>query len=76
MQWTGRNFDALVDWVGQLSLVYAATGDSALLLWIDKSSTWGTIEVGSWVIAERDGDGFYPCTNEQFSATYEAVRTA
>lgn len=33
----------------------------------------GVISVGDWAIAEPDGTGFYPCTNEQFAATYEEL---
>jgi hypothetical protein len=43
-------------------------------LWIEKSNTWRPdLPVGDWVIAERDGVGFYPCTAEQFTDTYEAA---
>ena len=31
------------------------------------------IEDGDWIIAEPDGEHFYPCTNALFLATYEKV---
>ena len=31
------------------------------------------IEHGDWIIAEPDGEHFYPCKPDVFAATYEAV---
>lgn len=31
------------------------------------------LESGDWVIAEPDGQHFYPCKRDLFEATYEAV---
>ena len=31
------------------------------------------LEAGDWVIAEPDGEHFYPCKPDIFEATYEAV---
>lgn len=47
--------------------------DWPLLIWIEKSAAFGRIVSGDYVIAERDGVGFYPCVRAQFDETYEAV---
>jgi hypothetical protein len=44
-----------------------------LEMWVEKSQAWCTITPGTWVLAEADGVGFYPCTAEQFAASYEPV---
>jgi hypothetical protein len=31
------------------------------------------LEEGDWIIQEPDGRGFYPCKDDIFQATYEAV---
>lgn len=36
-----------------------------------KSQREVVLEPFGWIIAEPDGEGFYPCTREQFDATYE-----
>ena len=36
-----------------------------------KSQREVVLEPYGWIIAEPDGEGFYPCTREQFEATYE-----
>lgn len=78
VRWTGSNLgviEAFAGWSlmasGTRRTVFEHAGD--LKLWIDKSQTWGTVRKGDWVIAERDGIGFYPCTAEQFDDTYEPV---
>lgn len=39
-----------------------------------KSNRFVELQPEGWVIAEPDGFGFYPCTAEQFTATYEEVQ--
>ena len=34
------------------------------------------VSPGDWIIAELDGDGFYPCKPDIFSATYEPCGSA
>lgn len=43
-----------------------------LVFHIAKGGSEATIDAGDWVIAEPDGTGFYPCTADDFTATYEA----
>lgn len=31
------------------------------------------VHVGEWIIAEPDGLHFYPCADQVFQATYEAI---
>lgn len=78
IQWTGENWPAVEAFVGLRpdsdgpGVFPTAAGD--LALWIEKSNTWRPdLPVGDWVIAERGGIGFYPCTVEQFEETYEPV---
>jgi hypothetical protein len=77
-QWTGENFDVVDAFAGwsKVESEYKRTAyqlNDRLRLWIDKSQTWGMLQLGDWVIAERDGVGFYPCVAEQFAETYEPV---
>jgi hypothetical protein len=79
IQWTGKNWDEIKEFVRHtkndtaLRMVCSVIGGSALALWIAKSNTSGTVHLDDWIIKERDGVGFYPCTNEQFKETYEPV---
>lgn len=87
VQWTG-DLDGIVAWADDLCernvtarTVHAHVGvdvlDDALgpvlRLWVEKSQAECDVEPGGWVIAEADGDGFYPCTAEVFAARYVAL---
>lgn len=41
------------------------------LLWVDHSTTWVRVPVGHRVVAENDGNGFYPISPEAVAATWE-----
>lgn len=80
IQWTGDNDDEVEDVAG----IRADNGDPvfirigsrhtrAAVLWTEKSKRYCQVQPGSWIIAESDGEGFYPCTGVVFAATYEAV---
>ena len=43
-------------------------------LWVVKSLAWCDLSAGSWVIAEPDGSGFYPCADEIFKARWEEAK--
>jgi hypothetical protein len=81
LQWTGQNWDAVARFVrengGQGKLPFdlkVRQMDDMLDLWIEKSKTWRYgMPVGDWIILERDGEGFYPCTRAEFEAGYEVV---
>jgi len=32
------------------------------------------VNIGEWIIAESDGEHFYPCADEVFKATYDEVK--
>lgn len=34
---------------------------------------YSTVNLGDWIIAEPDGDGFYPCDPVTFERKYEPV---
>lgn len=53
--------------------VWDPPASADLLMWVEKSQAWCVISPGTWVLAEADGVGFYPCTAEQFEASYEPV---
>ena len=79
--WTGSNWDVIAEFVqenggmGTYPLdLKVRHMDHVLDLWIEKSKTWRYgLPVGDWIIAERDGVGFYPCTAAEFEVAYEAV---
>lgn len=71
IRWSGDNWDAIEKFAGGHATFHGGDID----VWIEKSKTWRqALPVGDWIIAERDGVGFYPCTADQFADTYEAVR--
>lgn len=71
IQWTGDNRGAVREFVGEPpAKMFSDEGK----LYITKSGVWSApLAVGTWIIAERDGNGFYPCTAEEFEATYKVV---
>lgn len=70
LQWTGSNWEALERFAGAHVRFHGGDID----VWIEKSNTWRqALPVGDWVIGERDGVGFYPCTKEQFPEIHEPV---
>lgn len=71
VRWLGDNFDTIESFVIGDDADVRKKDDGSLGLWITKSQTWGTVRLNDWVIAERDGVGFYPCTAEQFTETYD-----
>lgn len=72
VQWTGDNFPEVCEFADAERIRVEVPGE-LLRLWIEKSQTWGVVRAGDWVIAERDGIGFYPCVATEFEATFEAV---
>lgn len=81
IQWTVDNFQACLDFVAyedeQQDLVrtpMSILGElpaEHLGFYCAKSQREVVLEPFGWIIAEPDGDGFYPCTRKQFEATYE-----
>lgn len=72
IRWTGENFPAVCEFADPERIRVEVPGEQ-LRLWIEKSQTWGMVRAGDWIIAERDGDGYYPCVATEFEATFEAV---
>lgn len=72
LRWLGDNYEIVAEFVGSESCL-RREDDGAIALWIAKSRNWGIVNVNDWIIAERDGVGYYPCTAEQFTDTYEPV---
>ena len=78
---------AIREWTGDTGPEYAiydhpafklsawSEGSDHADLWVEKSHAWCCVEPGMWVIAEADRVGFYPCTAEQFAASYEEVQS-
>lgn len=52
---------------------FDVVGGCGLRFFVNKGGSMATIAPNDWVIAEADGDGFYPCVDEQFRASYESV---
>jgi hypothetical protein len=78
MRWTGSNADAIRAWIDQPSHQYGLGVDfeGAASLWVKKAQRWVPIEVGDYVIAEPDGDGFYPCAWSIFDQRWEPAQAA
>lgn len=80
IQWTGENLaeverftlPAGVRTSGPHPLIRTRPGDRDLHLWTAKGGSWTTVRRGDFVIAERDGSGFYPCEGATFEANYLA----
>ena len=73
VRWTGDNFDVVKAFATDYLPDPPSADGRHLNLWIEKSNTFGRVRLGDWVLAERDGVGFYPCTAEEFDATYEPI---
>lgn len=72
--WTGDNLDALAAFVGSIDPPLMDEEDPGIVwIWVEKSNTRCALVAPGWVIAEVDGVGYYPCTAEQFTETYEPV---
>jgi len=79
IQWTGiESLDALAAFVGpRIDPPLMDEHDPGIVwIWVEKSNARCAVIAGGWVIAEPDGVGFYPCTEEQFDATYEPAEDA
>lgn len=74
MQWTGGNLDKIVEWMGvgpgTAARPYAA---SSLTLWVVRSHAHCKVRLGGWIVRERNGDGFYPCTDQEFTERWEPI---
>jgi hypothetical protein len=71
MQWTGENFDALVDFAGDDVFMSALPGGT----WILKVATqegFLNAQPGCWIIKGVKGE-HYPCSDEVFQITYEST---
>lgn len=82
IQWTGDNTEACREFVQyedenqdlvQTPIHRDRVEKDSLMFWCLKSQVQVMLEPFGWIIAEPDGEGFYPCTREQFEATYEPV---
>jgi hypothetical protein len=43
-------------------------------MWVQRSEAWCLLGLGSYVIQEADGTGFYPCTDRDFNRTYDTEK--
>lgn len=82
IQWTGDNFDACRDFVTyetvdqelvQTAIIPIASGELAFFCLKSKRDV--VLERDGWIIAEPDGDGFYPCTAAQFASSVATTTT-
>ncbi len=80
IQWTGSDIAAVQAWADDLCernenvrTLHAYRERERLVFFCAKSDREVVLEHAGWIIAEADGDGYYPCTAEQFDATYEEV---
>lgn len=77
IQWDGVHFGEVRQFVQyedeQQRLVQTdiTAINGVLSFYCMKSAAFVTLQPDGWIIAEPDGEGFYPCTGEQFAATYE-----
>lgn len=76
MRWTGYNARAIRPWMDQPSHQYGLGLDiGGASLWVKKSQRWIHLPVGDFIIAEPDGDGFYPCAAAIFEDRWEPLVT-
>lgn len=81
MQWDGHDLNALQSWaddlcernenVRTLHAHFGAEGGGALRFHVASSQGEATIRAGDWVVAERNGDGYYPLMQAEQLETYE-----
>lgn len=68
--WYVHEVEALAAWLGHAFRGVAEDKDG-IYLYIAKSNATVRVRGDAWVIAERDGVGFYPCIATEFYETYE-----
>jgi hypothetical protein len=77
MQWTGEpgsTISEIMQFCGEVrGIVNVMPNRPQLVFYCAKSDAWVTIDRGDWIIAERDGIGFYPCVDAQFRERYESI---
>jgi hypothetical protein len=76
MQFTGGNLEELRDFVSVgpgPGVDVRANGEGGAELWVAKSKAWCDLPAGSFVVAEPDGSGFYPCAGDIFVSRWEVA---
>lgn len=75
IQWTGVNYEEIREWawVGpDTEVARLDTEETKLMVWNGEEVQWINCPLGHWVIKGIKGE-FYPCSDEVFQRTYEAV---
>lgn len=71
VQWTGNNYEEIVDFVGVYSLPMFLGKDSVIII-IKTLEGNHYARKGDWIIRGVNGE-FYPCKPDIFEKTYEEV---
>lgn len=79
IQWTGGNVAELIGYCGNkfMTVDEADRGDDpkqTAAIFDDLHNTWIHVYNGQWIIRGVQGE-LYPCADDVFTATYEAVES-
>lgn len=69
VQWTGDNYEELVDFVGHIRFTYSLDKDSVIIVTLEGDHY---ARKGDWIIRGVNGE-FYPCKPDIFEKTYAEV---
>lgn len=69
IRWTGDNLDEIIEWMQTGAQQRQA--DSSLTFWAARSGARVRLQLGDWIIRERDGVSFYPCADREFTERWE-----
>lgn len=69
VQWTGDNYEEIVNFVGHISFPYSLDKGSVIIETLEGNHY---ARKGDWIIRGINGE-FYPCKPDIFEKTYEEV---
>lgn len=70
VQWTGDNYDEILNFTGELNVEYSAEYWNKLIIHTLEGNHY--VSLGDWIIRGVAGE-FYPCKPGIFKHTYEEV---
>lgn len=70
VQWTGDNYDAILNFADELNVEYSAQYWNKLIVHTLEGDRYASL--GDWIIRGIAGE-FYPCNHYIFERTYEEV---
>lgn len=70
IQWTGDNYAECVRFTAG---AFGQDEEHNNRLYVYRSRMKAHVLVGTWLVQEPDGSGFYPVTDDNFGVTYEVL---